>query len=350
MIDQLKAWKVDIELEHRFVSATTDLRTRRLILICLRSGVAEGWGEVAPVPGHTRETVDSAWASLADLAADRSLALSSQGPGMLGAGLSQAKVALAAHLSGKPLWRYLGGTKPVAASAAIGIDKSGQPDRRQLEEVKNSGYCNAKLKIDSNTDVGDLGSIVAAYPEITFGADANGSLDLDDDSKLAALDALGLSFIEQPGNPADLEGHRRLCSTLGTPIALDESADSIDAIREILRHGAADIVNLKTGRFGTLRTIAIAREIVRSGLRVRLGGLIESGIGRSHTIAAATTGLFAAIGDIAGSDRYFSDDLMRPQCLVHDGTITPSDRPGIGVVDVDAVEQVAVDSLTVARQ
>lgn len=350
MIDELTAWKVNMTLNQRFVSATTDLSKRSLVLVRLRGDGAEGWGEMAPVPGHTAETVESVWTQLATLAEESSLTLGGVGAGIVNAGISQAKVALAASLAGKPLWMYLGGSKRVPASAAIGTDASGQPDRQQIQRVRELGYRNAKLKIDRSTDIKNLRSIIETNPTIKFGADANGSLPLDNDQHLTSLDSLGLNYIEQPGDPSDLEGHRNLRNRLNTPIALDESAGSVESIRMIIRTGAADIVNLKTGRFGTLTTIALAREVIRSGHKTRLGGLIESGIGRSHTIAAATTELFSIVGDIAGSDLYFLDDLMRPQCLMHDGYLTPSDQPGIGVVNLDAVDSVATDSLRVSRQ
>ena len=97
-----------------------------------------------------------------------------------------------------------------------------------------------------------------------------------------------------------------------------------------------------------METLRLAERVTAAGCEVRLGGLIESGIGRGHTVALATHGHFAAVGDIAGSDRYFADDLVRPQWRVADGRLLPTEAPGLGVVvNDDAIERFAVASLTV---
>jgi O-succinylbenzoate synthase len=80
---------------------------------------------------------------------------------------------------------------------------------------------------------------------------------------------------------------------------------------------------------------------------VRLGGLIESGIGRAHTAALAGHPIITWPSDIAGSDRYFEDDLVRPQWRLREGLIRLPGDPGIGVnVDRNALETHSLASLT----
>lgn len=347
--DHIAAWVVELPLLHAFSSATTDLRTRQLIVIRLRSGDSVGWGEAAPVPGHSQDTVADLWSSLQRSIATFGLNTPQQTDGMMRAAFAQAGTDLAARVAGVPLWRHLGGNKPVWASAAIGLDTDGQPDRVQIESALADGYRHMKLKITGHTRIETLAALLAESPAVTFGVDANGSLDLDDEIALGRLDALGLSYVEQPGGATDLEGHRKLRARMATPISLDESAYSVASIEQILAVAAADIINLKSGRFGTSETMQLAKTIVVAGQKARLGGLIESGIGRGHTIALATNELFAAGGDIAGSDRYFADDLVRPQWRVVDGQLRPSAAPGLGVdIDETALARFATESLTIS--
>jgi O-succinylbenzoate synthase len=244
----------------------------------------------------------------------------------------------------------LGGTNGVTASAAIGLDHEGQPDRRRLEAVADAGYHHAKLKISPATDPAGLSDLKRTFPEVTLALDANESLGAGLTERLKSLDSLGFAYIEQPGAAEDLTGHARLRRELTTPIALDESASSVAAIKQILHTNATDIVNLKAGRFGTTETLTLAKRIAAAGLRVRLGGLVETGIGRAHAVALATCPEFSVVGDIAGSDLYFDNDLVDPTWRIEAGQLRPSDRPGIGVeVDVAAVERFAFDCYSVGQ-
>ena len=348
-LDHISAWLVELPLLRPFSSAATDLEHRRIIVVRFRRGGLTGWGEAAPVPGHTTEAIGQLWSRLTASAKTSGLHVSSQASGMLGAAFAQAAADLAAQAAGEPLWRHLGGgSAPVWASAAIGLNSHHQPDDRQLREAAAQGYRHMKLKIDQQTEITGLAVALQRHPNITFGVDANGSLDLDNRAFLGDLDSLGLSYLEQPGRFDDYEGHRRLRNNMKTPIALDETAVSTTAIDRILRQGSADVINLKAGRFGTERTLQLANKIAAAGCQVRLGGLIESGIGRAHTVALATHEAFAKVGDIAGSDRYFADDLVRPQWRLVDGQLAPPKDVGIGVaVDEATVTRFATELLTV---
>ena len=165
---------------------------------------------------------------------------------------------------------------------------------------------------------------------------------------LSGLDELGLSYLEQPGDRQDLEFHATLRQTCHTPVCLDESATSEAAIRAIIGAQAADLINLKVGRFGTTATLLLAKQIAAAGLGVRVGGLLESGIGKAHSVALASHPLFSVTGDIAGSDRYFADDLVRPQWRVADGLLSLPSGQGIGVeVDEAAVTTHTIDTMRI---
>jgi O-succinylbenzoate synthase len=317
------------------------LDERRVILIEASAVGFTGWGEAAPVPGHTRQTDADLWSELTT--AGRAALESSTD--LLGAAYAGALADLEARSSGRPLWSRLGAAATVWASAAIGVTGAGAPDRRLLETAAASGYRFAKLKVTPATTPLQVAAAIEAYPTIRFGADANGSLG-NEEPLLRALDGMGLAYIEQPGPIGDLEFHSRLRMALETPISLDESAATPGSVARIIAAAAADIVNLKVGRFGPAATLRLAGELVEAGLGARLGGLIETGVGRAHTVALASHGPFPFVGDIAGSDRYFTDDLVRPQWRLHDGRLPLPGGPGIGVtVDNEAVAAHTIASL-----
>lgn len=345
-VDRVSAWAVALPLRHTFESATSLLRTRRLVLVRVEAGGFSGWGEAAPVAGHTAESFKDAWLQIGIAAAD--LVAGKQGPssGLAAAALAQAQIDLEAKTAGEPLWRFLGGSSnEVWASAAIGLDSDGQPDLDSLEGALAAGYRHAKLKITDRTTSKSLQRARDLFPQIGIGLDANESLAGSTRSQLMSLDALGFSYLEQPGAVADLPWHAELRRRMATPIALDETAETPASIRHILEAGAADIITLKAGRFGTKQTLQLAREVVKGGMAARLGGLIESGIGRAHNMALATCSEFAVVGDIAGSDRYFDNDLVSPQWRLVEGRLAASSGAGIGVtVDEETVSRYSLDA------
>lgn len=342
VVDRVTAWRLVIPMASVFQSAQSRVAERQVVLVRADGDGLSGWGEAAPVPGHTDEDIGHVWSRLEQTLSHPAGSELLSIPGLAGAALQQATIDLAAKQESVPLWQYLGGSRLVQAGAAIGVGEDGQPHRDQIEAAAASEYRHVKLKITPATQSPQVESIVAAYPSITFGADANASLDRSDEGLLQAIDRIDLAYLEQPGPTGDLDWHQHLRRTMTTPIALDEGAATEAQIERALADGAADIITLKAGRFGTGRTLALAREIVESGIGVRLGGLLETGVGRAHTVALAAHPIFDHPGDIAASDRYFADDLVRPQWRIQAGEIPLPDSPGIGVaVDPNSLERYA---------
>ncbi len=344
-IDRITVWEIDLPMRRSFASASVDLATRRLAIIKLEAGGVIGWGEAAPVAGHTAD-FPTVWTGLAAAGRAGAPTVASISPGIAGAAYEQAMTDVAAKLQDRPLWQHLGATEPVPASAAIGLDADHQPDRSAIAAAAASGYRHMKLKIDAHTDIDLLRREMARQPEVSFGADANQSLAGCSRAHLMAIDELGFRYLEQPGKATDLDWHRSLRAELATPIALDESATSPEDIEAIIAAGAADIITLKAGRFGTRTTLRLAEHIVRQELQVRLGGLLESGIGRSHSVALAGRVEFSVVGDVAASGLYFDTDLVNPPWRLRDGILELPGGPGIGVeVDEAILARLAFDYL-----
>ncbi len=344
-IDRITVWAVDLPMHRAFASATVDVAIRRLAIVKIEAGSVAGWGEAAPVPGHTDDFATT-WAQLAAAVGNPAAALTSTPTGPARAACEQALTDLSAKVDGRPLWQHFAATEPVSASAAIGLDDNHQPDSDAIATAAAGGYRSMKLKLDARTDIELIRSTIAAYPEVAFAADANQSLADCEPHELMAIDQLGLAFLEQPGRATDLDWHRRLRAVTDTPLALDESAASTEGVAAIAAVGAADIVTLKVGRFGPATTLRLAEEVNAHGLQARLGGLLESGIGRAHSVALAGRPEFSIVGDIAASDFYFAADLVHPPWRLRNGLLEKPLPPGIGVeVDESLLARHAFDFL-----
>lgn len=59
-------------------------------------------------------------------------------------------------------------------------------------------------------------------------------------------------------------------------------------------------------------------------------GMIEFGISRAHNIALASLPGFTIPGDISASNRFWEEDIIKPEVRVENGFVTVPDTPGIG--------------------
>jgi o-succinylbenzoate synthase len=143
--------------------------------------------------------------------------------------------------------------------------------------------------------------------------------------------------------------HVALQRRLTTPICLDESIHTVRIARDALAAGACRIINIKPGRVGGHHeSIRLHDLCAEQGVPVWHGGMLETGIGRTHNIHLASLPNFSLPGDIAASKRYYAADLIDPPVEVAaDGTIAVPDGPGLGVrVLNDRVERATLRAVS----
>jgi O-succinylbenzoate synthase len=149
------------------------------------------------------------------------------------------------------------------------------------------------------------------------------------------MDELELLMIEQPLGYDDIYDHSRLRALIGSPLCLDESIHSADHARYALAIGACDIVNIKPARVGGWTEAREVHDLCRQrDMPVWCGGMLETGIGRAAQLALASLPGFTLPGDISATERYYAEDIARPDFVLNasDSTITVPTGPGLGVV------------------
>jgi len=236
-----------------------------------------------------------------------------------------------------PLWCLAGGRREyVPSQISIGVKVSVEELLVAVQTGIEQGYGQIKLKIRRGWDLSVLERVRHRFPDVPLMVDANGGYTLEDMPMLRGLDRLNLEMIEQPLHPADLRDHAILQRELTTPICLDESADSIHAVQAAIALESCRIVNIKLARVGGLAPAKqIASLCSESGVTVWCGGMIETGLGASYNLVAASLPEFVHANDITQSFTYFDFELVRPPIEIRqDGTIQLPRAPGIGR-DVD---------------
>jgi L-alanine-DL-glutamate epimerase-like enolase superfamily enzyme len=296
----------------------------------------EGWGEAAPQRyyGETPETVLAALDVYAPVmphhpfdldAAESGFGLALAGNNAARAALSTALHDLAGKRLGVPLWKLWGldPAKAPRSSFTIGIDTP-EVIQRKVREAESYPILKIKLGLDNDLE------ILRAIREVTdreLRVDANGGWTRKQAIRmLPVLEEYGVTVLEQPLDPTDLEGLAAVARAARIPVIVDESCLVAADIPRLV--GLVDGINIKLMKTGSLREagrmIAIARA---HHLMVMVGCMIESSIG--ITAMAHLTPL-VDIADLDGAALLAADPYAG--ATIDGGQIRLPDGPGLGVI------------------
>jgi O-succinylbenzoate synthase len=348
LIESVHLREIRLPLVDFFETSFGRTYERRIILLTVRSGEDEGYGEctAGEDPFYSAETTDTAWHMLSDFiipgvlgktlrrAGDVSALLRPiRGHEMAKAVLETALWELEARAARLPLARHLGGVRDeIPCGVSIGIQDSIEALLQKVRREVGAGYRRVKIKIKPGWEVEPLRAVRSEFPNLPLMADANAAFTLEDLPLLRRLDEFGLMMIEQPLAHDDWVDHAALQKSLNTPICLDEPIHSAEDARKALEMGSCRIINVKLGRVGGFgEAIKINDYCVAHGIPIWCGGMLESGVGRAHNIAMSTLSGFVLPGDVSASKRYYAEDTVRPPVIVTPaGTIRVPPAPGIG--------------------
>ena len=334
---------------------------RRVLLVELRAEGLSGWGEcvAGEHPHFSEESIDSAWqVLLSELAPGLAAAEPEHGgkcPGifkkvrgnrMAKAALENAVWDLEAQMRGVPLAELLGGIRDeIDCGVSIGIQPTLERQMAEIEKELAAGYQRIKLKCRPGWDTKVFEAARNRWPDIVLSCDANSAYRLNDTDHIASWDAFDLLMIEQPLWADDFYFHSMLQKRLETPICLDESIRNRRDALAAIDMESCRIINIKVGRVGGFsEAIAVHNAAQERGIPVWCGGMLETGIGRSHNIALSSLENFRLPGDVSASKRYWKEDIIEPEVEVsREGQIRVPTSPGRGFeVREDLIERLAV--------
>lgn len=249
--------------------------------------------------------------------------------------------------SGIALHRYLDRNSRGEAYAGIslGMDRI-EVTLKRIQESLDRGYRRIKVKIKRGEEMNILRKVRDQFPDISLSADANSDYTVHDFDLLKGIDRFDLVYLEQPLYHDDIVFHAKLAKLISTPLCLDESIVSPELAVNAFDLGSCSVINIKPGRVGGLyNSIEIAKIARKYNGHVWIGGMLETGIGRSFNIAMASSSLIDYPGDTSPNDRYFEQDITDRVFRMDSGIIKPFDLPGIGVnLDVPSVNKFTLES------
>lgn len=365
-IDAITMREINMPLVAPFQTSFGTTTDRRILLIEVQAEGFTGWGEcvAGEHPYFSEETIDTAWTiiatELAPLLTENDLEQSGNVPRLfkLIRGNRMAKAAvenaiwdLESQMRGVSLASMLGGTRAtIACGVSIGIQPTLDQQLAKIEKELAAGYQRIKLKCKPGWDLKMLEAVRKRWPEILLSVDANSAYRLKDIDHLVTFDEFRLLMIEQPLWADDFYFHSMLQKQLETAICLDESIRNRRDALAAIEMESCRIINIKCGRVGGFsEAIAVHNAAAERGIAVWCGGMLETGIGRSHNIALSSLENFLLPGDVSASSRYWADDIIEPAVVVSDaGEIRVPTTPGRGFeVRTDLIERLTVRSETI---
>jgi O-succinylbenzoate synthase len=365
-IDAIILRELHLPLVRPFETSFGITRERRILLAEIHSEGLVGWGEctVGEHPFYSEESTDSAWQVITQelgpmLAAEAPanggecprIFRAVRGNRMSKATLENAIWDIDAQREGVSLSQLIGGVhKKIPCGVSLGIQPTIPDLIEVIERELAAGYQRIKLKCKPGWDVEVFEKVRGRWPGIMLSCDANSAYRLRDADHLTSFDAFDLLMIEQPLWSDDFYYHSMLQKRLQTPICLDESIHNRRDALAAIEMESCRIINVKLGRVGGFsEAIAVHNAAQERGIPVWCGGMLESGVGRSHNIALSTLENFTLPGDVSASARYWSEDIIEPEVTVSSaGEIAVPDTPGRGYeVRAELVERLTVRKQTI---
>ncbi|GGA61120.1 o-succinylbenzoate synthase [Edaphobacter acidisoli] len=363
-IDAIHLREINMPLAHPFETSFGMTTGRRILLVELESDGLTAWGEcvAGEHPYFSDEMIDTAWIITETELAPRLLEADLIGGGscpevfkqvrghrMAKAALENAVWDLHAQVERVPLAELLGGTRQkIPCGVSIGIQTSKERLLDIIEAELAAGYQRIKLKCKPGWDNNIFEAVRDRWPNILLSCDANSAYRMRDFDHITTWENYDLLMIEQPLWYDDFYFHSMLQKRLATPICLDESIRNRRDALAAIDMESCRIVNIKVGRVGGFsEAIAVHNAAAERGIPVWCGGMLETGIGRSHNIALSSLPNFSLPGDVSASSRYWTQDIIEPAVTVSTkGEITVPTTPGRGF----EVQKDRIEALTVRRQ
>ncbi len=325
-----------LKTKYPFKIARSSRDTNRTILVkVIDQDGLEGWGEVTPVAFYG-ETVETALAAIDAYAsvmpenafhledAERTLEAFVTDNNSVRAAISTALHDLVGKRLGVPLYQLWGldPAKAPKSTFTIGIDTA-EMIKKKVREAEQYPILKIKLGLENDLE------ILQAIRDVTdreLRVDANcGWTRKQTIRMLPILEEYGVTVLEQPLVPNDIEGLGLIAKASRIPLIVDESCITSSDIPRLV--GMVDGINIKLAKTGSLREairmIAIARA---HHMMVMVGCMLESSI--AITAAAHFTPL-VDIADLDGAALLSNDPYTGAS--IDNGQIVLPTGPGLGV-------------------
>jgi L-alanine-DL-glutamate epimerase-like enolase superfamily enzyme len=165
---------------------------------------------------------------------------------------------LKAKKAGLPLYKLLGSNTDAVPCYNTSGGYLTSPIETIVENAKKwlaKGMGGIKIKVgqpDSSKDIERVKALREALgPDVPIMADVNQQWDLSTAMRVGKeLDKYNLTWLEEPLNAHDVEGHKILTETLSTPVGTGEMLSSLSDVLEFIDRSAVNVIMPDAPRMG----------------------------------------------------------------------------------------------------
>lgn len=353
---KFSAWKYNLPLVKPLRTSTGSYKKRKGVILSLTSGNISAFGEAAPLPGFSEESLTEVERKLIEHRLEIQDLFSSGNPVQempsffkensippsLEFGLDTLAYDFEAKQQDITLHQRIFGysSRPVPINALLSLQSKDDP-LPFVQQLVDDGFKTLKIKIgiDFERELRQLERIRDHFPSLHLRVDANQSWDLEEATEhLQSLNNLNLEYCEEPLRMPSAENYHLLNRNIKLPLAIDETVNQKKNWQHLLPY--VSIVILKPGITGSFTknfaTIALAETHVN---RVIITSSLESSIGRMVTAAVASGkgSEHTAHGLSTGS--LLKNDFWDDNLYIQKGIFHLKAEAGLGNLDNTAVKK-----------
>jgi L-alanine-DL-glutamate epimerase-like enolase superfamily enzyme len=253
------------------------------------------------------------------------------------AAVDMALTDIKAQDAGVPIYKLLGGwTDQVPVCVRVPTGNADAVVRSCLSFRDRYGIVTFKIKVGMNPreDVATLRAVREALgPSVRLCPDANQGYDPQTAVRvLKAIEDLDITLLEEPCPIDNDRGRQKVARSTTIPLMGDESCTNLAEVRRQLEMGVVSVISIKVARTGFAISQRIAHLCESASVVNLCGTQADSSIGvicgahfaascRNVKMASELTGFMDMV-----------DDLLVESPKIENGTITLSNRPGLGIV------------------
>ncbi len=361
-ITEIEIYKSPIELKEPFVISLGSIEYAENIIVIIRTdhGIS-GYGECSPFMTINGESMDTCFVVanyIAKILKGKNpldIQECSNAMDHIIYGNSSIKSAfdiaihdIASQYAGQPLYQFLGGNKNkiLVTDYTVSI---GNTDKMisDAQRIISNGFQVIKIKVGESgeKDIDRIKQIrLAIGNEIPIRIDANQGWKTDEAIQtLIALAPYNIQHCEEPiarWNYMELSKVRKASPI---PIMADESCCDHHDAKRLIDLKACDLFNIKLGKssgiFKANKIIQLAEE---SGIKIQVGGFLESRLGFSASAHLALTSDKIVYCDFDTPMMFKEDPIIGGITYDNKGVVTLPETPGIGAtVDEKYLQRLA---------
>ena len=236
--------------------------------------------------------------------------------------------------SGQPVYRLLGGrlVEAIPLHRVVPLCETPEETLANVDALRDRGFRHFQVKLGQGVeaDVTTPKTLAATRrPGEVFVGDANAAWRRDEALRASAALREVDCILEQPCRSYDACRAVRLSG--GHPVKLDESLECLADFRRAIAEEAMDACAIKLSKFGGLTASRVVRDLCAdAGVAMTIEDAWGSGIATAAIAHLAASTPPEALLNATDLHNYNSNQIAKGAPEALDGTMTVSDRPGLG--------------------